>query len=160
MSKLEALVKQVTIHDIGLQRSPSLFPNLIGAPSQEITEIEDRLHTTEPRYESTERASITYIGVYENCDISVGIFVVNGKSGLPLHNHPGMHGMIKVVHGSLMLSCYDKLPLFSISPQNELIPKALMNRLDLIERGCVVPVKPRVSNTIITPSSTPNFLNP
>ena len=68
--------------------------------------------------------------------------------------------MIKVVHGSLMLSCYDKLPLFSISPQNELIPKALMNRLDLIERGCVVPVKPRVSNTIITPSSPPNFLNP
>jgi cysteamine dioxygenase len=38
---------------------------------------------------------VTYIGIYEDRDISVGIFIIRCGRRIPLHTHPGMHGLIK-----------------------------------------------------------------
>ena len=103
---------------------------------------------------------MTYIGVYENCDLSVGIFIVAGKTGLPLHNHPGMHGLLKVVHGTLKISSFDKIPNFNVNDQNR-IPIALQTRIDLIEKGYIVPVtQSSTSNSSITPNTAPLILGP
>ena len=103
---------------------------------------------------------MTYIGVYENCDISVGIFIVAAKTGLPLHNHPGMHGILKVVHGTLKVSSFDRIPHFDVNDHTH-IPKSLQSRLDLIEKGFIVPVtESNTSNSTITPQMPPLILGP
>jgi cysteamine dioxygenase len=52
---------------------------------------------------------VTYIGIYEDRDISVGIFIIGRGCRIPLHNHPGMHGVLKVVHGQIDVASYTKL---------------------------------------------------
>ena len=52
---------------------------------------------------------MTYIGIYEDRDISVGIFIIGRGCRIPLHNHPGMHGVLKVVHGQIDVASYTKL---------------------------------------------------
>ena len=54
-------------------------------------------------------APVTYIGIYEDRDISVGIFIIRRGCRIPLHNHPGMYGILKVVHGCVDVSSYTKV---------------------------------------------------
>jgi len=160
--ELVNLVKEVPLTDMGLQFSPSLFPNMYQTylkKTESHHAIEDKLLDSKPPLETLEKADVTYIPVYENCDISVGIFIVRGKSGLPLHNHPGMHGILKVIHGTLSMSCYDKIPQLSLS-QQRVIPSALRNRLDLIDRGFFVPVSTVFSGSSVTSTSSPTVLCP
>ena len=57
------------------------------------------------------------------------------------------------------MSCYDKICHLTPS-QQRLIPTALKSRLDLIERGFIVPVKSIISGSNITPASNPVVLSP
>ena len=41
-------------------------------------------------------APVTYIKIHEDQDVSIGIFLVKGGQKIPLHNHPKMHGLLKV----------------------------------------------------------------
>ncbi|KAK7446623.1 hypothetical protein BaRGS_00040255 [Batillaria attramentaria] len=52
---------------------------------------------------SRARAPVTYIHLWEDDTFSMGIFVVKGGGRLPLHDHPGMFGLIKVIHGTLKI---------------------------------------------------------
>ena len=47
--------------------------------------------------------------------------------------------MFQVVHGSFEVSCFNKVPLSDLLP--DLLPDALKNRQDLLEKGYIVPVK-------------------
>ncbi len=55
------------------------------------------------------KAPITYISVYNDPDFSVGVFVVGGGQRIPLHNHPRMFGLLKVVAGDVDIECYSKV---------------------------------------------------
>ena len=48
-------------------------------------------------------APVTYIKIHEDQDVSIGIFVVKGGQKIPLHNHPKMHGLLKV---SKLVKCF------------------------------------------------------
>ena len=101
---------------------------------------------------------MTYVGIFEDCDITVGVFIVKGNARLPLHNHPMMHGILKIVHGTLNLSCYNKIPPPDMNQHH--IPDALKRRIDLIERGYVVPTQPMLSNVSMSSTSYPLILSP
>ncbi len=70
-----------------------------------------------------------------------------------------MHGILKVVRGTLSISHYDKIPQLSLS-QQRLIPSTLRNRLDLIERGIFVPVSTISTDATVTSTSSPIILSP
>merc|ERR1712156_1088048 len=150
--------------DVGLQHSPALFPDKTHQfqnPPRNTSNsgINEDIGQDSP-YETIEKAPVTYIGVYENCDISVGIFIVAANTGLPLHNHPGMHGILKVVHGTLKISSFDKLPHFDINDQSN-IPNSLQSRFDQIEKGFIIPAtESSTLNSSITPHTPPLILGP
>ncbi|XP_074088443.1 2-aminoethanethiol dioxygenase [Macrotis lagotis] len=53
---------------------------------------------------------VTYMHICETADFSLGVFLLKSGTSIPLHDHPGMHGVLKVLYGTLRISCLDPLP--------------------------------------------------
>lgn len=51
-------------------------------------------------------APVTYMEVFENSAVTIGVFILKKKSRIPLHDHPGMYGIIKVLYGSVNIQSY------------------------------------------------------
>lgn len=66
------------------------------------------------------RAPVGYVEVFEDDLLAVGAFMLKSNVAMPLHNHPTMHGVLKVLHGSVKIKSFDilekgsdeKLPFF------------------------------------------------
>lgn len=52
---------------------------------------------------------VTYMHICETDDFSMGVFLLNHGTSIPLHDHPGMYGMLKVLYGKVRISCFDRL---------------------------------------------------
>uniref|UniRef100_A0A023F8R6 Putative 2-aminoethanethiol cysteamine dioxygenase b n=1 Tax=Triatoma infestans TaxID=30076 RepID=A0A023F8R6_TRIIF len=48
-------------------------------------------------------APVTYVGILDNEHFTISMFVLRQGSKLPLHDHPLMHGVCKVVHGKVRM---------------------------------------------------------
>lgn len=74
---------------------------------------------------SERAASIAYIHLLETSTFSSGIFILRKNSEMPLHDHPKMHGIIKVIYGKMTITSYtidtDKL---SVNERSSLILEA------------------------------------
>lgn len=51
-------------------------------------------------------APISYITIYEDNILSMSIFVLKSNKVVPLHNHPEMYGVIKVLAGKVIVDSY------------------------------------------------------
>lgn len=52
------------------------------------------------------KAPVTYVDIYEDCNLTVGIFILKPGMKLPLHDHPHMHGLIKVIAGAIKITSF------------------------------------------------------
>ncbi|XP_053721587.1 2-aminoethanethiol (cysteamine) dioxygenase a [Synchiropus splendidus] len=52
---------------------------------------------------------VTYMHICETEVFSMGVFLLKSGASIPLHDHPGMNGMLKVLYGKVNVSCFDKL---------------------------------------------------
>lgn len=53
------------------------------------------------------KAPVSYIELYQDENShTMAIFVVKEGGGLPLHDHPGMYGLLKVIYGKVRLTSY------------------------------------------------------
>ncbi|XP_077206849.1 2-aminoethanethiol dioxygenase [Paroedura picta] len=52
----------------------------------------------------------SYMHICETESFSMGVFVLRAGACIPLHDHPGMHGLLKVLYGTLRIACFDALP--------------------------------------------------
>ncbi|XP_007255178.3 2-aminoethanethiol (cysteamine) dioxygenase a [Astyanax mexicanus] len=59
-------------------------------------------------------APVTYMHICETDAFSMGVFLLRSGCSIPLHDHPDMHGMLKVLYGKVRIRCFDKLE----RPQN------------------------------------------
>ncbi|XP_017569998.1 2-aminoethanethiol (cysteamine) dioxygenase a [Pygocentrus nattereri] len=59
-------------------------------------------------------APVTYMHICETDAFSMGVFLLRRGASIPLHDHPGMNGMLKVLYGKVRIRCFDKLE----RPQN------------------------------------------
>ena len=67
---------------------------------------DDTKFTLNPR---SHVAPVTYVHVFENKDFSAGVFIVRNGARLPLHDHPNMSGILKVIHGQALIQCYTEV---------------------------------------------------
>lgn len=52
------------------------------------------------------QAPVTYIEVFEDQHVSIGVFVLRDGAKIPLHDHPNMYGVLKVIHGKVKVQSY------------------------------------------------------
>lgn len=86
LSKLKSLLTQVRAEDLN---------------------IVPRKATVQPL--PPNRPPVTYMHIYETDGFSLGVFLLKSGTSIPLHDHPGMHGMLKVLYGTVRISCMDKV---------------------------------------------------
>ncbi|KAK7901258.1 hypothetical protein WMY93_018027 [Mugilogobius chulae] len=55
------------------------------------------------------QAPVTYMNICETDYFSMGVFLLRSGSSIPLHDHPGMHGVLKVLYGKVRINCFDRL---------------------------------------------------
>ncbi|KAL5960520.1 2-aminoethanethiol dioxygenase [Taenia solium] len=92
-------VATLTLHDVGLDSPFSLPP-----PSQL-------------------NAPVAYMHITENEVFSMGMFILRPGSRIPLHGHPGMFGVIRVMQGSMRCRSFtplshDETPVGASTPSD------------------------------------------
>lgn len=78
--------------------------------------------TKVPKYmDADDEAPVSYIGIFEDPVMTMAIFVIRDGYKIPLHDHPGMYGFCKVIHGSAWLQSYSNPPKnFDSQPPEEI----------------------------------------
>ncbi|NXC50770.1 AEDO dioxygenase, partial [Penelope pileata] len=69
-------------------------------------------------------APVSYMHICETESFSMGVFLLRSGACIPLHDHPGMNGMLKVLYGTLRIACMDALPAASSSSSSPPPPLA------------------------------------
>ncbi|XP_018579935.1 2-aminoethanethiol dioxygenase [Anoplophora glabripennis] len=62
--------------------------------------------TKERVWKQPRKAPVTCIDIFENSHVTMGIFILKPGGRLPLHNHPEMYGLIKVIAGKVKITSY------------------------------------------------------
>lgn len=57
------------------------------------------------------KAPCTYIEVFQNNQINMSIFVLKPGFKMPLHDHPHMHGLLKVISGAVKIRSFSEYPV-------------------------------------------------
>lgn len=60
------------------------------------------------------KAPCTYIEVFQNSLVNMSIFVLKPGFKMPLHDHPHMHGLLKVISGAVRIRSFTEYPLKEI----------------------------------------------
>jgi PREDICTED: similar to chromosome 10 open reading frame 22 len=71
------------------------------------------------------RAPVAYIHLLENHLYSIGIFAIKEGKNIPLHNHPDMYGLIKVIKGKISVKSYTQMP----SNQSYTVPQEIFSQV-------------------------------
>lgn len=85
--ELSALVSDLTSQEVNLS------PELVADSGKNFTAGRDG-------------APVIYMQLYEDLDVNICIFILKRGVRLPLHDHPGMYGLLKVIHGKVGIQSY------------------------------------------------------
>ncbi|KAF7255437.1 hypothetical protein EG68_07700 [Paragonimus skrjabini miyazakii] len=105
-------------------------------------------------------APVAYVHIMENEVFSMGIFVLRPGSRIPLHDHPGMYGVLRVVYGSLRCRSFSRLR--NISANTNLgYPKSTYSKLSdsRWQLSDLIVARPH-QDAILTPDSPTQLLAP
>ncbi|RWS12835.1 2-aminoethanethiol dioxygenase-like protein [Dinothrombium tinctorium] len=110
LNKLRKLCAQLTAADVGF--------------SSDLIERKSRF-----------RAPSLHVEICTNDVFSIGIFVLPKDGSIPLHDHQQMHGIVKVIHGTI------KVKSFSFMPNDKpyTIPKEILSKISYRERALLIP---------------------
>lgn len=71
----------------------------------------DKILQNPETWKKPNKAPCTYIEVFQNSQINMSIFVLQPGFKMPLHDHPHMHGLLKVISGAVKIRAFTEYPL-------------------------------------------------
>ncbi|KAK2144309.1 hypothetical protein LSH36_769g00110 [Paralvinella palmiformis] len=91
------------------QKLPAL-KGLVGFVTSKDVVLDDRLVTSTGPFnlEYGVGAPVTYMHLWEDKVLSIGVFIVKHGMSIPLHDHPMMYGLIKVLHGTMHVTSFSQ----------------------------------------------------
>ncbi|VEL27814.1 unnamed protein product, partial [Protopolystoma xenopodis] len=108
-------------------------------------------------------APVVYIHIMENEVFSMGIFVLRPGSRIPLHDHPGMFGILRVLYGSLRCRSFTRLDgeraIYPGSPLASALSPLTTSASSRWQLTDLVVVQPH-QDTILSVDSDPCLLTP
>ncbi|GKV33661.1 hypothetical protein SLEP1_g42138 [Rubroshorea leprosula] len=72
-------------------------------------------------------SEITYIHIHECNNFSIGIFCLPAGRALPLHDHPEMTVLSKILYGTVHVKAYDWIKVHNSSPQIKGVARAVID---------------------------------
>ncbi|XP_041985341.1 2-aminoethanethiol dioxygenase [Aricia agestis] len=63
------------------------------------------------RWNKPKQPPCTYVEVFQNDTVNMSIFVLKPGFKMPLHDHPEMHGLLKVIAGAVRIRSFTEYPL-------------------------------------------------
>jgi cysteamine dioxygenase len=97
IDSLKRLMNKITKHDLNF----TLFDHI------QTTETLNSIEKMNLEKFLNSNAPVFYMKLYEDKIISVGIFIIKSHHRIPLHDHPHMFGLIKVLDGHGHLNAYN-----------------------------------------------------
>lgn len=123
-SKIECVLKQALTTFSGSYTSKAFHDNLVKLKRNaneldarsvgldfrllrwDTYELNNSLDKSESTFIHRHRAPVTYIEVFEDEHVSIGVFVLRDGAKIPLHDHPYMYGVLKVIYGKVKVQSY------------------------------------------------------
>ncbi|XP_062550181.1 2-aminoethanethiol dioxygenase [Armigeres subalbatus] len=87
LQNLRALMDQLTLADLNVD------PAIVS-------------HET---FQQATKAPCTFIDIFENSCFTMSVFVLRENYTMPLHDHPRMHGLLRVVAGSVKIQSFTEI---------------------------------------------------
>jgi len=137
LHQLKHLLKGLSSRDLGIKPEDLEFKSkTVQVPAFNLPSIFDPL---QPMKSVQVIPPAKYINVYEDSSITVCTFILNHLEKIPLHDHPGMHGLIKCLDGKIAINSYTPLPR---DGHSYMLPNAISSLVPSAKRPFLIPCLP------------------
>lgn len=96
---LKLLMGAVPLEELGVRPPP------VQQDGKPVDDVLQRLRVLHGSQQT--RPPIKYLHVYEDSHVSVGVFCLPANASIPLHNHPGMTVLSRVLYGQMFVQSFD-----------------------------------------------------